>query len=262
MITVPSPITVAPARRSRQAGAAVPAVLRSEWIKLTTLRSTAVLLGVTAASGLVVAWAVAALVTDEVLLVAEVFTYSTVLTALLASVAGIVLFTSEVHHGTLAAVLAAHPTRWVVVAAKTITAAGFGLLLGAAGLAAGFAGAMIGGLETGDAATIATNTAWALTFTSLAAMLGLGVGITVRHGTAAISGLLAWWLVLENLLLVFLPTEAGRLLPYVAGGGLLDIDSAWEFYTLTRAQNALVFGAYTVAALALGAALLRRRDAH
>lgn len=236
-------------------------VLRSEWIKLSTVRGTIVLLGVTAAFGLAVAWAVALLVTDEVLLVAQVFTYSSVLTALLASIGGIVVFTAEVHHGTLAAAIGAHPSRRVIVVGKTLAAAALGAVLGAIGLVAGLVGAVVGGLAVGDASTIVFNAVWALVFTCLASVLGLGVGLVVRQSAAAIAGLLAWWLVLENLLLVVLPGEAARLLPYIAGGGLLDIDNDWEFYTLTRPQNAVVFGVYAGAAVIVGACLLRRRDA-
>ena len=60
---------------------------------------------------------------------------------MLAAVAGILMFTGEAQHGTLAVTLAARPARWVIVAAKTITAAGVGLALGATGMVAGFAGA-------------------------------------------------------------------------------------------------------------------------
>jgi len=106
---------------------------------------------------------------------------------------------------------------------------------------------------------------WALLFTSLAALLGLSVGMIVRHGAGAISGLLVWWLVVENLLTLFLPEQVSRFLPFFAGNGLLAIDSdtatpASIAVALTRPENALVFGGYTTIALVVGTMLLYRRD--
>ncbi len=244
---------------------AVPTVLKSEWIKLSTVRSNKAILGLTAVVGGVVAWASATFVTDEVLTVADVYVYSTFLTAVFAAVAGILLFTSEAQHGTLGTSLTAQPARWVIAACKTITATASGLVLGAAGMGAGFLGALLGGIDMGDTSIIAATTLWALLFTSLAAVLGLGVGMIVRHSSGAISGLLVWWLVAENLLWIVLPAQASRFLPFYAGGSLLGVET--ETLTpeivavaLTRPQNALVFAGYTAVALILGTVLFYRRD--
>jgi len=43
-----------------------------------------------------------------------------------------------------------------------------------------------------------------------------------QHSAGAIGGLLAWGFVIENLLNVFLPARASRLLPFLAGNRLLD----------------------------------------
>lgn len=256
-----------PERRSRADDLrAVPTVLQSEWIKLASLRGNKVILGTTIAVGVIAAWAVATFVTDEVLTVADVFVYSTFLTAVFASVAGILLFTSEAQHGTLAASLTAQPARWLVAVSKTVIAVGFGLLLGASGMAAGFIGSVLGGLEMGDTSAMPATALWALLFTGLSAMLGVGVGMIVRHGSGAVSGLLVWWLVLENLLWFFLPASVSRFLPFFAGGALLgvetDTDTAETIAAaLTRPENALVFGGYAVAAVLAGSVLLYRRDA-
>jgi ABC-2 type transport system permease protein len=244
---------------------AVKNALKSDWIKLSSVRSNKAILGVTAIVGGFVAWAVATFVTDEVLTVSQVFIFSTALTAVVAAIAGILLFSSEAQHGTLASVLAAQPARWVIVVSKTTTAAAFGLVLGAAGMTAGLGGAVVGGLEVGDASTMAATTLWALLYTSLASVLGLGVGLIVRHSSAAISGLLVWWLVAENLLTLFLPAPVTRFLPFFAGNGLLAIQSDTATpesiaVALTRAQDALVFGGYTAVALVVGTVLLYRRD--
>ncbi|HEY9410845.1 MAG TPA: hypothetical protein VIP77_14790 [Jiangellaceae bacterium] len=244
---------------------AVPRVLKSEWIKLFSVRANKAIFGLAAVAGGFVSWAVATLVTDEVLTVSEVFIFSTVLTAVFAAVAGILLFSSEAHHGTLAATLTAQPARWVIAVSKKILAMAFGLVLGAAGMAAGFGGAVLGGLDLGDTSTMAATTLWALVYTSLAAVLGLGVGMIVRHSSGAISGLLVWGLVVENLLALFVPAHVYRFLPFYAGNGLLGIDSDTATpesiaVALTRVQDALIFGGYAAVALVVGTVLLYRRD--
>lgn len=142
----------------------------------------------------------------------------------------------------------------------------FGLVLGAAGMAAGFGAAVLGGLDLGDTSTMAATVLWALLLTALSAVLGLGVGMIIRHSSGAISGLLVWGLVVENMLTVFAPERLSRFLPFVAGNNLLGIEGEGAFaesmeVALTRTQDALVFGGYTAALLVLGTVLAYRRDA-
>ncbi len=244
---------------------AVPKVLKSEWIKVSSLRANRAIVALTAVAGGFSAWAVATLVKDEVQTVAQVFVYSTVLTGIFATVAGILLFTSEAQHGTLGAALTAQPARWVIAASKTVIAAAFGLALGAVGMITSIGGAFLGGLELGDSHAMIATTFWALSFTALAAVLGLGVGMIVRHSSGAISGLLVWGLVVENLLALFVPANIFRFAPFYAGDGVLGIAS--DFATpesiavaFSRSENALLFAAYAVAALIVGTVLLYRRD--
>lgn len=242
------------------------AILRSELIKATTVRATTVLLASSAVTGLLISWVAAAFDTDEVLRATEVFVYPTLLTAVLAAITGIVLFTSEVQHGTLAGSLTAHPSRWPVAAAKTLLAAGFGLLLGAIGMAAGLVGALAGGLEVGDTSGVLTTVLWGLLYTTGSALLGLGAGMVVRHSAGAISGLLVWWLVVEGLVVSLAPAEIVRFVPFDAGARTLgietDLDRPEVVATgLANALHASIFWAYVIAALVLGTALLVRRDA-
>jgi ABC-2 type transport system permease protein len=262
----PRPPEHRPATRSRGDDArAVVAALKSDWIKASTVRANRALLLLTVAGGLLVSWAVSVLVTDQVLDVSEVGFYWTSVSSMLAAIGGVLLFGSEVQHGTLASAVAALPTRWVLAVSKTLTASALGLLLGAAGLAVGFGGAALAGLGAGDMSSVAGTVGWALLFTTMAAVLGLGIGMIVRHSTGAIGGLLVWGFVIENLFTVFLPEQVARFLPFFAGNHLLayssDLDSAEAMaIALTRPENALVFGGYTVLALAAGTLLLYRRD--
>ncbi len=252
-------------RTRRHDVATLPAALRSEYIKLTSLRSNTAIAVLTGLIGLFATWATAALVKDEVLVVSDVFVYSTFLTAVIAAITAILSITSEVQYGTWTAALTAQPARWVLVAAKTVMAVRIGLVLGVIGMVAGTAGAVLGGLDAGDTGSMISTAAWALVFTATAAVLGLGVGLIVRHSAAAISGLIVWWLVMENLLWAFLPETVSRFLPFYAGGAVLgvEIDTTTPetiAVALSRTQDALVFGGYAAVALLVGTILLYRRD--
>ena len=45
-----------------------------------------------------------------------------------------------------------------------------------------------------------------------------------RHSAAAISGLLVWWLVVENLIVALAPARIARFLPFVAGNAMVGIE--------------------------------------
>jgi hypothetical protein len=244
---------------------AVPAALRSEWIKLTALRANRWILAMTAVIGGVVAGGLAATNTDPALTASELFIYPLPLVAMLSAVAGILMFTSEAQHGTLAVILAARPARWVIVAAKTVTAAMVGVALGITGMVAGFAGAAIGGVELGSGSHLATRALWALLYIGLAALVGLGVGMIVRHTAAAITGLLMWSFVVESLFAPILPEAVRHALPFSAGYRLLDAGANFEppvviAHELARPEYALIFGGYALASLAIGTLMLHRRD--
>ena len=253
-------------RTQRHDISALPAVVHSEYIKLTTLRSNTAIAVLTGLLGFFATWATAALVKDEVLVVSDVFVYSTFLTAVIAAITAILSITAEVQYGTWAAALTAQPARWVLVAAKAVMAVRIGFILGVIGMVTGTAGAVLGGLDAGDTGSMVATAAWALAFTVIASVLGLGVGLIVRHSAAAISGLIVWWLVVENLVWAFLPETVSRFLPFYAGGALLgvEVDTTTPetiAVALSQTQDALVFGGYAAAALLAGTALLYRRDA-
>jgi ABC-2 type transport system permease protein len=244
---------------------AVPAALQSEWIKLTTLRANTVILALTAAIGALIAWVLASTATDPTLTASELFIYPLPLVAMLATVTGILMFTGEAQHGTLAVALTARPARWVIVAAKTTTATLVGLTLGATGMIAGFGGAALGGVELGSGSAVTSRALWALLYIALAALIGLGVGMIVRHSAGAISGLLMWSFVIESLFAPALPEGVRHFLPFSAGYRLLDAGPNFEppvtiANQLARPQYALIFGAYAMASLAIGTLLLYRRD--
>ncbi len=261
-----APASFRPATRSVKGDIkAIPAALKSEWIKLSTVRSNGAMLGLNAVAGLLVSWAVAAFGSDEALYVSEATFFWTVVVAIVVAVAGVLVFTAEVQHGTLAAALTAQPTRWVLALAKAAMTMVFGLGMAVTGIAAGFAGALLGGLEVGDTGTMVSSTMWALLYTSLSAVLGVGLGMIVRHSAMAVSGLLVWSFLLEGLFNLFLPARVTRFLPFLAGDRLLAIDSTdlnpdAMAVALSRIEGGLVFAGYAALALAIGTVLLYRRD--
>jgi len=262
--TIDAPAAV---RTTRDDVRAVPAALRSEWIKLTSLRANKVILGLTAAVGAVIAAGLAMTNTDPSVTASELFIYPLPLVAMLAAVAGILMFTSESQHGTLAVMLAARPARWVLVVAKVVTAATVGAALAVAGMVAGFGGAAAGGVELGSGSHLASRAAWALGYIVMAALIGLGVGMIVRHTAGAITGLLMWSFVAESLFAPMLPDGVRHALPFSAGYRLLDAGPSFEppvviAHQLARPQYALIFGCYALVSLAVGTLLLYRRDSN
>ena len=244
---------------------AVPAALRSEWIKLASLRANRVIFALTPMIGGLVAWALASSATDTKLTASELFIFPLPLVAMLATVTGILMFTSEAQHGTLAATLTARPTRWVIVTAKSAMATTVGLVLGTTAMVAGFGGALLGGADVGDGSAIASRAAWALLYIALAAVIGLGVGMIARHSAGAITGLLMWSFVIESLFAPALPDGVVHFLPFSAGYRLLDAGPNFKApvsiaHELARPQYALIFGGYALVSLAIGTLLINRRD--
>lgn len=243
---------------------ALPAALRSEWIKLASLRANRAILALTIAVGGFIAWALA-LSEPGAVPASELFIYPLPLVATLATVTGILMVTAEAQHGTLAATLTARPTRWVTVAAKTTMALAVGVLLGGAAMVAGFGGALAGGAALGDGSAIAPRALWALLYVALAAVVGLGVGLITRHSAGAIAGLLMWSFVVESLVAAILPDALVHALPFSAGYRLLDAGADFEAPVrianeLPIAAYALIFAGYALAALVVGTVLLYRRD--
>lgn len=257
-------------RSRRDDIAAIPTALRSEWIKVSSLRSNVTILALTPVIGVGLSWILATFVkidpdTDLPFTVGETFIFSTWLTTVLAAIVGTLMFTSEAQHGTLAAAVAAQPARWVTVASKTIVAASFGLAMGILGMIGGLSGALLGGIAKGDTSGMASKALWGLVLTALAPVLGLGVGMILRHSAAAVSTLLVWAFVLENIARTLIPVSTARYLPFSLANGMLGMSSATDTpesiaAALTPFQNAVLFAGYAFALLTIGTTLFYRRD--
>jgi ABC-2 type transport system permease protein len=248
----------------------VRAATRSEWIKIRSVRTTPLFVGLTTAVGVGMALILGRVVKDDPyehlpFTIGNTFLVSTWLTTLLAVVAGTLMFTSEIQFGTLAGTLTTRPSKPIVVGAKAFVAALLGLAMGVSGIVGGLAGGVASGMDTGDMSGAMVRTAWALVLTTLAPVLGLGVGLVVRHSAAAVTSVLVWALAVETLVRGMVPATASRLLPFTAVHGILGTRSAADTpetlaAALSNVGNAAVIGTWAAVTLALGTALLIRRD--
>lgn len=246
------------------------AAIRSEWIKLRSVRTTAIFVGLTVVIGVGMSLILGKVVkTDPYehlpFTIGNTFLVSSWLTTLFAVVAGTLLFTSEVQHGTLAGALTARPSKPIMVGAKVCIAAVLGFAMGALGIIGGLVGGIASGMDTGDISGAAAGVAWALVLTTLASILGLGVGIIIRHSAGAVTSVLVWALAVETLVRSATPAHISRLLPFSAAHGLLGTRSVADTpetlaAVLSHVGDAAVFGCWATAALAIGTALLLRKD--
>jgi ABC-2 type transport system permease protein len=246
------------------------AAVRSEWIKLRSVRATPTFVGLATVIGVAMALILGKVVkTDPYehlpFTLGNTFLVSSWLTTLFAVVAGTLLFTSEVQHGTLAGALTARPSKPIVIGAKAFIAAVLGFAMGALGIVGGLAGGLASGMSTGDMSGAASGVAWALVLTTLASVLGLGVGLVVRHSAAAVTTVLVWALAVETLVRGMAPAAVSRLLPFSAAHGLLGTRSATDTpatlaAALSHMADAAVIGCWATVAVAIGTALLIRKD--
>jgi len=188
--------------------------IRAEILKLTTIRLPLGLL----ATGTALTAAMAALtaaqagsgasMADAPLDTAAGLTgllSTTYFAMIMAMVLGVTTATSEFRHSTATLTYLATPHRARVLAAKTITAFGFGLIFGLAGAAIttavglGFTAAK-GYHVTLAATTIARYGAGAILGSGLLASLGAGLGSLIRSQLAAVITVFLWAFLAENTL--------------------------------------------------------------
>jgi ABC-2 type transport system permease protein len=191
----------------------------------------------------------------------EVFAVGSRVGMLFAALVGAMAITAEIRYGTIRATFLVTPRRGPVIAAKLAVSAlvgvGFGLLaqglMAAATTAALSARGIDNRLEAGDYVQLLTGGAAAA---ALWAAIGLGVGALVRNQVATLVGLCAWMLIVENLLLPFVP-DAGRFTPGAAG---LALAGRTADGLLSPAPAALVLAFCTLAAATAGWIATVRRD--
>ncbi len=189
----------------------------------------------------------------------NVFEVGTRVGMIFAGLVGAMAITAEIRHGTIRPTFLVTPRRGPVLAAKLAVGALAGIVFGllAEGLMAGAASVAFAArgihdqLTGGDYLQLLAGGAAAA---ALWAMIGLGVGALVRDQVGTLVGLLAWMLLIENLMHGFVP-GASRFLPGAAGLAL-----AGNTDKLPAAVAVLLLILYAAAASAAGWIATLRRD--
>lgn len=182
-------------------------------------------------------------------------------------VLGVLVISSEYTSGMIRATFCAVPRRLNVLAAKALVFATTSFVVGAAASFAAFAlfQALLSGdtfrASIGDPGVARALVGGGLYFAALG-LLGLGLGAIIRSSSGAIATLFSL-LFIPQILAQLLPQDwkesVGRYVPMQAGSQILSQQG--ERGALSPWAGFAVFCLYAALALAVGAALLRTRDA-
>jgi ABC-2 type transport system permease protein len=248
--------------------------LRSEWIKVRTVRMNWVLGIIAVAFPLVVSALTAAFAGEEDLNGQDllgVVTGTGVVSAMLLGTIAAAGIAAEFGSGTIRPTFAATPRRSRVVVAKAVVAAAFSAGAGLAIVVASFLVASViaesrdisvslSQVDAGVAPIVGEVVLFALL-----GLLGLALGLITRNAPSAVVTLLLWPLVAENLIIGLLSVagvdDAARFMPYISGIQLANPEAGDDPEVLGRVAGGAYFAAVVLALLTLGALLTERRDA-
>jgi ABC-2 type transport system permease protein len=248
-------------------------VVRSEWIKLRSLRSTIWVAGITiavmAAFAGLFAWAVVSF-PDSVSTSAGVIVVGYPIAQLAISVLGVLVITGEYATGSFRSTLAAEPRRLRVVASKALVLLVSAFVVSVVALALSAAVAIpvmqAGGIEVrlaADDIRILIGTALYLT---ISAWFAFGIGLLVKNTAAAITTVVGILFILPIIVQLIAATTGAEwlrdlysYLPAPAGSAVVS-GGAMGFAGLEPWAGLAVFGGYTAAALAVGTVAFVRRD--
>ena len=248
-------------------------VVRSEWTKLHSLRSTYlsaafVILGtVGLAVFMGLRWARQQGPLDANFDAANVSLSGFYIAQVIVGAVGVLTITSEYTTGMIRATFAAVPQRRAVLAAKALVVAGATFVLGelASFLSFGIGQALLApkraGVSLSDPGALRAVLGAGLYLTAVS-LLGFGLGATIRHTAGALSAFFG---------ILFAPTLIVDLLPTSWRNNVIDYmpaNAGSQIITTLNPKNALtpwagfgVFCVYAAAALLAGFALVRARDA-
>lgn len=253
------------------------ATIRSEWIKMRSVRSTVwtLLSAVALAVGFGSLVTVSQVNEWDSLSPAEQARFDPTwlslsglfLAQLAVGVLGVLMITTEYATGQIRATLAATPHRARLLAAKAIAFATVVLIAAVATTGSSFAtGQAIFASKHLDASIgdpgVARAVVGAALYLTAIGLLGLGIGTIVRSTAGAISTLVALLLVVPivfGLLPASWNDNLGKYLPARAGMAVINVVP--EPGSLSPSSGLAVLAGYVVACLAVGGALLLRRDA-
>jgi ABC-type transport system involved in multi-copper enzyme maturation permease subunit len=255
-------------------------IVRSEWIKLRSVRSSAMTLLAASfamvAAGLLFAASTAGAInaggggggprlTDPTATALAGVTFA----QLIIGVLGVMVVSSEYSTGMIRSTLTGVPTRLPVLAAKVVVVAGtvftimlaaaFGVFFGAQAILSN------GNLPTaalGDPGVLRAVIGSAAVLTGVA-LMGTALGSILRSTAAALSTLFAVVFLAPGLGSLLLPQSwKDNVLKYLPGNAADSVTAIHQDPTmLSPTAGAIVFAAWVVVPLVAAAVLLRRRDA-
>ncbi|HET9731664.1 MAG TPA: ABC transporter permease subunit [Acidimicrobiales bacterium] len=250
-------------------------VVRSEWIKLRTLRSSWLAIGMAVAGmvgiGLLVCWSTNArwdhMDPIERLTFDPVFRslVGIEIAQLVIGVLGVLVITGEYGTGMIRSSLAAVPARLPVLWGKLLVYGAVVLVWAmVASFASFYGGQALLGVHgtTIDGPGVLRAVIGAGLYLAVVALFAVGLGFVVRNTAGGIAVLFALLLVLPGIVHALPSSWQHHVLPYLpsqAGGSVFSLRRDAD--TLSPWTGFGVFVAWAAAAVAAGAAMLVRRDA-
>ncbi|MDR5699886.1 ABC transporter permease subunit [Agromyces aerolatus] len=284
--TLPQP--TAASRTAPESSLSFAGVLRSEWIKLRSLRSTvwsyAIVIVIALGMALIMSLSLvngmggvnrggdlaAMPVEQQVALVVQSTTFGVLFGQLVAGVLGVLVITGEYSTGMIRSTLTAVPRRTPALAAKAVVlfvstfVVGLVATLGAYGVTSivvAGSGVSVSLLEP----AIFLPVLGAALYLALVAVFALAIGTIVRSSAGGIAAVLGLILLLPTVLQMIPAEWPGEVIPYLigsAGTGIFMSATAWPAGDELGAWVSLfVVLGWVVAAMAGALALLKRRDA-
>lgn len=284
MTTITPPLAH-PSQRARSTSLSFGGVLRSEWIKLRSLRSTtwsyliviaislgmALVMSLSMASGMNGGADASAMpAADQVSLIVQSSVFGVFFGQLVAGVLGVLVISGEYTTGMIRSTLTAVPKRLPALAAKAVVLFVATFVIGLlANIGAFFVSTVVfSGIEVSasiaDSAVFLPLLGGAL-YLALVAVFALGVGTMIRSSAGGIATVLGLLLLLP-MVLQMIPAEwAHDLIPYLLSSAGMNM------FTSTTAEptadgfgvwlNLLIVLGWMGASIAGAAVLLKRRDA-
>jgi hypothetical protein len=250
-------------------------VIHSEWIKMRSLRSTALTLVAGVATMIAAGWVMGAVTSHywSTLRPDEIAAFNPVdrtligynLAQLAVCVLGVLLVTGEYATGMIRATFAAVPRRLPVLWAKAAVYAGvtFTLMVGAS-----FAAFLGGQLFLGEHGTSLSeggalqSVIGVSVYLTLIGVLAVGLGFAIRSTAGAVALLFGLLMVLPAMGLLLPSSWQESLLPYLpSNAGSSMIATHIAPHGLTSTSGLLVLLAWIAGALLMAAVLVKRRDA-
>jgi len=269
---------VAPAHHSSLGHLTFPRIVRSEWIKFRSLRSTIWTYVIVLVVGIGLTSLVVFTIPESTLtrlpddardqLVTGAATGGIFIGQLIVAVLGVLVISGEYSTGMIRSSFAAVPRRTPVYVAKAVVLFVASFVVGVITTLAGFALAIPVLSSKGLDASCTTGTVWAILgaglYLGLVSVFALGIGTVLRSGAGGIAAALGVVFLLPIILSIvnsftnvdwlkhlpeYLISTAGQAL---AGGRNADFEP-W--------QNVLVVLVWTAVSFIAGAVILKRRDA-